>query len=115
VRGISFNDSTIYPVSESTLQLSAEDQDLVEHRTPGFTTWQGNHWLMYCGRACVYLGEADAADLRGGWAGAIPSMFAGEERLQKEIFENIRRGGSPCAYVFQRQGCQTLVGNWDCD
>ena len=116
--GVTFNDSTIYPAFHSTPQMNAEDRDLVEHRTPGFTTWQGNHWLICCGRACVYLGEADAADLRGRWAGAVPSMFDGLDLPQQQadyIVKKIRRGADPCAYVFQCHVCGGLRAYWDCD
>ncbi len=79
--------------------MSASDGELVEDRTPGFVTWQGNHWLMCYGRACIYLGEADAIDLVG-WRSAVPSMFAGHNRDPDEIertVEAIHRGDSPYA------------------
>jgi uncharacterized protein len=116
-RGLHFNDPTIYPAFDSTPQLTADDRTLVARKTPGFVTWQGNHWLMCCGRACLYLGEADPADLRGRWSSAIPSMFAGEDRDAAEIEEivsEVTRGGVLCAYVFQCQVCRGLRAYWDC-
>lgn len=115
---IIFNDATIYPLFDSTPQMTIEDRRLVECLTPGFTTWQGNHWLMCCGRACVYLGEAASADLRGRWSDAIPSMFQDDRFAATEIDEIVDaviKGGSPCAYVFQCRVCQRLRGYWDCD
>lgn len=116
-RGIALNDATIYPLLPSTPQMTIEDRRMVEGLTPGFTTWQGNRWLMCCGRACVYLGEAESADLRGRWHGVIPSMFQdsgfGAAEME-EIVDRVMKGGSPCAYVFQCQVCQSLHGYWDC-
>jgi uncharacterized protein len=117
-RGISFNNATILPLLDSTPQMNSEDQRLVEGCTPGFTTWQGNRWLMCCGRACLYLGEAESADLRGRWAEAVPSMFQDDGYPPDEIeyvLNHVNKGGGPsCAYVFQCQVCKALRGYWDC-
>jgi hypothetical protein len=116
--GVIFNDSSTYSSDPATAKMSEADSELVEQRTPGFTTWQQGHWLACCGRACVYLGEADAADLQGRWAEAVPSMFADLEYSDEEIaetVEGIEREGSPAAYVFQCQVCRKLQGYWDCD
>jgi uncharacterized protein CbrC (UPF0167 family) len=116
--GVIFNDSCTQSSNPATTKMSDADRDLVEHRTPGFTTWQGNHWAACCGRACVYLGEADAADLKGRWAEAVPSMFADLGYSTDEIAETVdgvAREGSPAAYVFQCQVCKALQGYWDCD
>lgn len=118
MRGVSFNDATIYPAIETTPQMSEADRHLVENLTPGYNTWQGNLWLMCCGRACVYLGEAEASDLQGRWSAAVPSMFEDDEKSPEEIAEIIRymkQGGSPAAYVFQCRACQGLRAYWDCD
>jgi uncharacterized protein len=113
---VSFNVGTIFPYFDSTPQLPADDRSLVEYRTPGFQTWQGNHWLMHCGRACIYLGEADAEDLLGRWSSAVPSMFEGDGWPQDEIDDlvrHVKRSQGPCAYVFQCQICGALRGFWD--
>lgn len=116
-KGIEFNDSTIYPANESTPQMSDADQELVGQRTPGFVAWQGNHWLMCCGRACVYLGEAHRGDLQGRWASAVKGIFADSDFPQEEIDEIVADigEGNPCAYVFQCQICKGLNGFWDSD
>ena len=41
--------------------------DEVAHRTPGFQSWQQDHWLYHCGDACAYLGpvgEQNSNDFR---------------------------------------------------
>lgn len=117
-RGWEFNDAVIYPSRPGVPQLNAEDSALVQFRTPGFTTWQGNHWLMCCGRACIYVGEADARDLKGRWAGAVPSLFEDlkwSEARKSEFIQGICREGSPAAYIFQCQVCESFRGYWDAD
>ncbi|MFT3686897.1 MAG: CbrC family protein [Phycisphaerales bacterium] len=116
--GIEFNDVSVYTPPPDQERLNAEDRDLVAHRTPGYVTWQGNHWAMCCGRACIYLGEADAVDLQGRWAEAVASMFADQKWKPERIADtvnNICRGESPAAYVFQCQVCRKLQGYWDLD
>lgn len=116
--GIRFNDTTVYPIGGPAQPMNSDDRELVERRPPGFVTWQASRWLACCGRACVYLGEDDSADLRGRWSAAVPSMFAGEGRNEQEIdqiVEHITRGGSLCAYDFQCQVCRCLCAYWDCD
>ena len=114
-QGLTFNDAEIYGLSKA--QMTAADKELVEQRTPGFVTWQQNHWLMCCGRACIYLREADTGDLQGKWAAAVPSMFEDDDLPQDhkdEIVRTIARGRGPCAYVFECQVCHSLKAFWDC-
>lgn len=116
--GLTFNTPYIDESSPNTSQLSREDRDLFESRTPGFISWQGNLWLSCCGRACVYLGEADSADILGRWASVVPTLFESMDHdldEQREIVADIRRGGPICAYVFQCRNCARLKGYWDCD
>ena len=108
----------IYSDDPSAEQLPPDDAAIVANRTPGFTTWQGNHWMSCCGRACIYLGEADGGDLAGRWADVVPGMFADDdldEEYVRQTVADIQRGGSPAAYVFQCRTCGKLQGYWDCD
>lgn len=115
-----FNDGTIFPMLPGTAQLTEEDRVLVEERTPGFTTWQGNHWMMCCGRACVYLGEAKPGDLEPGgrFEGAAEAIFEDDEERDEEekaeILEQIG-GGEAGAYVFRCATCGGMKGYWDAD
>lgn len=116
--GITFNDleGPVFPAGGA--DMSEEEMDQVEQRTPGFNTWQGNHWITCCGKACVYLGSAEAEDLAGRWAEAVPSMFEGQDfpaDEQREVVEAVDPEGSPCAYVFKCQVCSGLRAYWDCD
>jgi uncharacterized protein CbrC (UPF0167 family) len=97
---------------------SDADKELLESRTPAYSTWQGVEWETCCGRPCVFLGRAEPGDLRGRWAGAVPSIFSGcqlsAERVE-QLIDSMDPESSPCAYVFQCQECGKLLGNWDQD
>jgi len=41
------------------LGVPADVLDVVEHRTPSFSSWQQDHWLYHCADACAYLGATD--------------------------------------------------------
>jgi uncharacterized protein CbrC (UPF0167 family) len=119
--GLSFNDATIYPCLEGSPQLPKDDQRMVETRTPGFTTWQDNGWRMCCGRACVYIGEAQEGDLMEGgrWAAAAPDIVSSVEDWPEderaELLDSFGVEGSPAAYIFECGQCGALKGFWDCD
>lgn len=116
-RGYTFNDATIFPFWGP--QLPPEDAAEVEGRTPEFTAWQGVKWQMCCGRACRYIGEASAEDLKGRWASAVEPIF-GHMRAEggwddariAEVVDSIG-GGDPAAYVFECVVCGKLCGFWD--
>lgn len=117
-RGLSFNDATVYPWKPETRQMPHSEKEMVEDRTPGFSTWQGNRWLMCCDRACVYLGQAEAGELEGRYASAVPSMFEGDGYSQTEmdeIVKQVRRNGHVNAYIFRCRVCSSLKAYWDCD
>jgi uncharacterized protein CbrC (UPF0167 family) len=91
---------------------------LVEERTPGFHTQQGNHWMACCGRACVYLGAAGKGDLEEGgkWAAAAASVleFVDDEEYRANVLQDVG-GISVGAYVFECVVCKRLRGYWDQD
>jgi uncharacterized protein CbrC (UPF0167 family) len=95
-----------------------DEMEQVAERTPGFNSWQGNHWFACCGHAAVFLGEADEADLRGRWAGAVPTILASGKGAfddAEELIAGLERGGSTGVYVFACRHCGRLGGYFDMD
>jgi uncharacterized protein len=96
-------------------------EDVVEevaYRTPGFTGWQQERWAAHCGDAAAYLGQADASDLSGRWADAVPAIRADVEITDEDwqaVFSTFAKGptASPTAYVFRCLHCNALIGYWD--
>lgn len=43
--------------------VSPAVRDIIEHKTPGISSWQQQSWEVHCKDACIYLGQADAQDL----------------------------------------------------
>ena len=40
-----------------------EKKDELFHRTPGYSSWQGEHWLACCDDYCAYLGTVGMEEL----------------------------------------------------
>ena len=57
--------------------------------------------------------------LNGRWAAAVPSILDDLDNWsigdKAELIQSIRKGRSPCAYIFKCQVCGKLKGIWDCD
>jgi uncharacterized protein CbrC (UPF0167 family) len=97
-------------------RLSQEDKALLKERTPGYVSWQGNHWLLCCDKPCVYLGRAEGPELRTHWADVIPTLDGIGKWPNENIDDFIKavtREESPSVYVFQCQICRKLKGDWD--
>jgi uncharacterized protein CbrC (UPF0167 family) len=92
-------------------------------RTPQFTTWQEEQWLIHCNDVMVYLGEWKPQDFRKNakdgdgrrlfldmtdkelahlWDEATPEGAKGSEDWYASY------------YAFRCSRCGTLRGNWDC-
>jgi uncharacterized protein CbrC (UPF0167 family) len=84
--------------------------DTIARRTPGFRSWQQEHWLYHCGDGAAFLGLAgydvlsehpDALDMllhendEYGWTAA------GSE----EYVRSLRRDGDATAYLFKCRRC----------
>ena len=87
-------------------------------RTPGFVTWQGEHWLFCCKQPMTYLGE---------WVSMLKSSHRPQD--PRKFFDSVvaAAGGepeglwdhfgkaSPCHYVFQCRSCGRHRAYWDMD
>jgi len=94
--------------------------DEVGRRTPGFESWQQDHWLTCCGDAAAYLGAAGAAELKRNFPEAIPAVkdnlredyeLSGKE-LQ-EFFDALSKDNMPTAYIFRCLHCSNYLAYVD--
>jgi uncharacterized protein CbrC (UPF0167 family) len=112
-----FNDTgAIYRHPGDDRDPPAAELAEVEERTPGFDAWQGNFWFACCGRACVFLGDADAADLRTRWTSALPTIIANAEGAfdaAGELISALDDGESVGVFVFRCPHCARLGGYLD--
>jgi uncharacterized protein CbrC (UPF0167 family) len=112
--GCSFNDAHDY---ENNLSVPDRVRVTVRERTPGFVTWQQNHWKVCCGSACKFMDEATVENLKGRWASLVPAIRAEligpipwvDEWLEKHA----AYGGAPSVYIFQCRVCEKAQFFWD--
>ena len=98
--------------------VPAEVVTEIEQRTPGFVSWQQEHWLSCCNDACEFHGDAPVAELRGLDAGGLQCLsedsgFSVEDL--PEIIQHYKPRGSPAFYKFICRHCDTHRYSGDCD
>lgn len=81
--------------------MDKEKDDELFHRTPGYISWQGEHWLSCCGDYCAYLGTVGTRELKA--MDIAEAVFS--EYTAREEFENVEeflvKDGSLCGYLFR--------------
>ncbi len=74
-------------------------------RTPGYSSWQGEHWLACCNDFCAYIGDVGTKELME--MGIADEVFAEYDTLGE--YENARdhlvKAGSMSGYLFQCLHC----------
>lgn len=78
----------------------------VSHRTPGFSTWQQDHWLYHCGDACAFLGRVGRADLDQ-YPDALEMLlhendsFGWKAEQSRRYVDSLDASGEATAYLFR--------------
>lgn len=86
----------------------------VSQKTPGFTSWQQDHWLYHCGDACAFLGRVGGDDL-GRYPDALAMMvhenhaFGWTEEHSSEHVDSLAADGEATAYLFRCVACQAYL------
>ena len=82
-----------------------EKDDELFHRTPGYMSWQGEHWLSCCDDYCAYMGTVGTRELK---AMDIADEVI-EEYVKRGAFEDIGeylvKDGPMCGYLFKCLHC----------
>ncbi len=100
--------------------VPASVTDEIEHRTPGFHSWQQDHWLYHCGDGCVFLGEVGRSELEE-YPEALEALqqeaesFGWHDQQITEYLASLTKGGSPTAYLFGCLVCGTHLAYSDFD
>jgi uncharacterized protein len=100
--------------------VSNEIKDIVRHRTPGFSSWQGNDWWTHCGDVAMFFGHAGTNELKERWPEVIPIIWQDiqqwnwDEDYKKVFMENLHAQWGPTVYVFQCRHCGEFGAYWDC-
>jgi uncharacterized protein len=100
-------------VQDVEVPVSADDYREVLERTPGYTSWQGENWLVHCGVPMVFHGDISKAELhslrdkdREKVIDDYPFLFDGIE--WSVLVEDYEPGGQPAFYKFTCFRCGTL-------
>src|SRR5450432_3019342 len=98
-------------------EVSKEIIEEIAFRTPGFSTWQGEHWFTHCGDAGEFIGPMGKEELQQTGPEAI-------EVIQRESghqgpdwdhhFPALERDHTATAYLFKCRHCGQLGGFSDC-
>lgn len=83
--------------------------------TPGYSGWQQEYWVAHCDDYCAYLGTAGVTELKA--FGALEEILDDTkwENSDKEIIQNLVKGGSAQGYLFKCLHCGKHVLHYDFD
>lgn len=91
--------------------------DEVSGRTPGFSGWQQERWLVHCGDACAFLGPAGRTEVASYSSADLLESLRTDAEMTKDAFERyfseLDKEGGPTAYVFRCLHCSLLLGYSD--
>lgn len=76
-------------------------------RTPGYISWQGEHWLVCCDDYCAYLGTVGTEELEE--MQIIEEVLADYEEngwYIDDMREYLTKDGSLCGYLFRCLHCR---------
>ena len=96
-----------------------EKIDILQHRTPGYHSWQEPVWYAHCGDFCAFLGDADSwEDLENmGIAAEIEETFDEEWECTtlSDLKEWLNGNSSLQGYLFRCLHCGKHFLHIDCD
>ncbi|MEU4587390.1 CbrC family protein [Kitasatospora aureofaciens] len=88
----------------------------ITQRTPGFSGWQQERWLIHCADGAAFLGPAGAAELAAypDASASLRQELTSWPKPQAEQYLNaLTRDGQPTAYLFQCRACGTHLAYAD--
>jgi uncharacterized protein len=84
----------------------------ITRRTPGFITWQDDHWLYHCGDGCAFLGVVGRKELAP-YPDAIEMLlhendhYGWSPKNSQAYVSRLSATGQPAAYLFRCLHCGT--------
>jgi uncharacterized protein CbrC (UPF0167 family) len=89
----------------------------VSGRTPGFSGWQQERWLVHCGDACAFLGPAGQTEVASYSSADLLESLRTDAEMTNDAFERylaeLDKDRGPTAYVFRCLHCSRLLGYSD--
>src|SRR5262249_47650 len=103
-----------YFLSRAVSQAAKEE---VAYRTPGFSGWQQEKWLVHCSDACAFLGPAGSLEVEAYESQELLDSLRGDIQMNEQEFQDylnsMDKDYGPTAYVFKCLHCGTLLGYSD--
>ena len=94
------------PLPPSTSDAQAKTEELFK-RTPGYFSWQGEHWLTCCDDYCEFLGDVGTKELQD--LGIAEEVFADYALRGEFAVEDVQNylvaGGDMAGYLFRCARC----------
>ena len=94
------------PLPDGAADAQAKTEELFK-RTPGYFSWQGEHWLACCGDYCEFLGDVGTKELQEmGIAEEVFAQYAlrGEFAV-RDVQNYLVAGGDMAGYMFRCIRC----------
>jgi uncharacterized protein len=96
--------------------VSDEIVDEIHLRTPSFSSWQQEEWLVHCGDACGFHGDASVADVLQA-SPVTKSEWMKKFGLSEEQWGKAAKGyvpaGDSAFYKFICRHCNLVLLGWD--
>ncbi|MBR6383285.1 MAG: CbrC family protein [Lachnospiraceae bacterium] len=87
-------------------KISDKDKiDELFRRTPGYISWQGEHWLACCDDYCEYIGTVGISELNEMNISEEVFKEFDNSGLSSDFCESLKKDGSPCGYLFRCLHC----------
>lgn len=91
----------------------------VAYRTPGFSGWQQERWLVHCDDACAFLGPAGRQEKEGFKSQQLLDSLRDDMKMNERDFQQylgvLDKHRAPTAYLFRCLHCGQYLGYSDCD
>jgi uncharacterized protein CbrC (UPF0167 family) len=83
--------------------------DELFRRTPGYVSWQGEHWLAHCDDYMAYLGDVGVDELErmGIWQEVLDEYATHDEMDVEYVRTDLQAGGTMAGYLFRCLHCGT--------
>lgn len=90
----------------------------ITQRTPGFSGWQQERWLVHCGDGAAFLGAVGAAELADhpeAWTSLREERGDGpcSSSRAEQYLMALTKNGQPTAYLFRCRACGTHLAYSD--
>ena len=94
------------PLPPGVADAKSKTEELFK-RTPGYFSWQGEHWLACCDDYCEFLGDVGTKELQE--MGIADEVFADyalrEEFAVEDVRDYLVAGGDMAGYLFRCTHC----------